>query len=182
MDVNQNTDLKQSSLNPVPANQKNFINLVLRKFLKASKNTGFFPRDFTTNLSCVWNFFLYNKKATKTNNTTVSIGNELNDIQSWSKNFCSMFLFSFRKYLRIFKKWEHLRKEKTLTYAGRVRKKLHMWHVSSYSYAVSENITLSNKAFLILLMPAFFCNKSAFFGQNSAFTQSNIVRVVLKIF
>ena len=38
------------------------------------------------------------------------------------------------------------------------------------------------RAFLILLMPAFFCKKSAFSGKNSTFTQSNSVRAVLKIF
>ena len=37
--------------------------------------------------------------------------------------------------------------------------------------------------FLILLMPAFFFQKkTAFFGKNSTFTQSNSVRAVLEIF
>ena len=47
------------------------------------------------------------------------------------------------------------------------------WHVSTYPYVVSENIPFSTKAFLILLMSAFFCKEIAFFDQNSTFTHSN---------
>ena len=53
---------------------------------------------------------------------------------------------------------------------------------SSQSYVVSENIPISTKALLILLMSEGFCNKIAFFAQNSTFTQSNSGRAVLKIF
>ena len=38
--------------------------------------------------------------------------------------------------------------------------------------------TFSTKAFLILLMSAFSCKKSAFFRKNSTFTQSKSVRAV----
>ena len=47
---------------------------------------------------------------------------------------------------------------------------------------VPENIPFSAKELLIFLMSEFFCKKSAFFGQNSTFTQSNSVRPVLEIF
>ena len=40
----------------------------------------------------------------------------------------------------------------------------------------------STKAFLILMMSAFFWIKSGFFGQHSTFTQSNNVRAELEIF
>ena len=53
--------------------------------------------------------------------------------------------------------------------------KLEIWHVSTNTYVVSENIPFSTKAVLILLM-------SVFFGQNSTFTQSNSERAVLEIF
>ena len=46
---------------------------------------------------------------------------------------------------------------------------------------VPENIPFSAKELLIFLMSEFFCKKSAFFGQNSTFTQSNSVRPVLEI-
>ena len=42
--------------------------------------------------------------------------------------------------------------------------------------------TFSYETLLILLMSAFFCKKSAFFGQNSTFTQSNIVRVCYRFY
>ena len=48
-------------------------------------------------------------------------------------------------------------------------------------YVVSENIPFGTKTLLILLISTFFCKKSAFFGKNSTFTQSNIVRAVLEI-
>ena len=54
------------------------------------------------------------------------------------------------------------------------RKYTHMNEVS--------DIPFSTKVVLILLMSAFFCKKSAFFGKNSTFTQSNIVRAILEIF
>ena len=38
------------------------------------------------------------------------------------------------------------------------------------------------KALLILLMSAFICKKSTFFGKDSTFTQSNSVRAMLEIF
>ena len=57
-----------------------------------------------------------------------------------------------------------------------------IWHESTHTYAVSENMPFSTKAPLILLMPEFFDKKSAFFGKNSTFTQSNSVRAVLQIF
>ena len=56
------------------------------------------------------------------------------------------------------------------------------WYVTAHTYVVSENILFSTKFFLILLMSAFRCIKRAFFGKNSAFTQSNSVRAVLEIF
>ena len=43
-------------------------------------------------------------------------------------------------------------------------------------------LPFSTKALLILLMLAFFLQKSAFFGKNSTFTRSNSVRAVLEIF
>ena len=50
------------------------------------------------------------------------------------------------------------------------------------SYSIRGSIPFSTKALLILMISAFFDNKSEFFGKNSAFTQSNSVRVVLEIF
>ena len=47
---------------------------------------------------------------------------------------------------------------------------------------LSENISFSTKARLILLMPAFFYKESAVFGKYSTFTQGNSVRAVLEIF
>ena len=55
-------------------------------------------------------------------------------------------------------------------------------HKDTHTYVVSENIPFSTKAVLILLMSAVFLQKIAFFGENSIFTQSNIVRAVLEIF
>ena len=49
-------------------------------------------------------------------------------------------------------------------------------------YLSSKCMSFSTKALLILLMSAFFCKKSAIFGQNSTFTLCNSVRAVLKIF
>ena len=57
----------------------------------------------------------------------------------------------------------------------RIMLKLEIWHVSTNTYVVSENIPFSTKAVLILLM-------SIFFGQNSTFTQSNSERAALEIF
>ena len=61
---------------------------------------------------------------------------------------------------------------------------IYFWYlVRKYThYLISENIAFSVKAFLILLMSAFFCKKSEFFGKNGTFTQINSVRAVLKIF
>ena len=59
--------------------------------------------------------------------------------------------------------------------------KLQISHVRTNKYLVSENIPFSTKVLLILLMLAFFCNKLAFFGQNSTFTQSYSVRVTFEI-
>ena len=58
---------------------------------------------------------------------------------------------------------------------------LQIWHIRTDKYLVSENIPFSTKVLLILLMLAFFCNKLAFFGQNSTFTQSYSVRVAFEI-
>ena len=43
--------------------------------------------------------------------------------------------------------------------------KLQIWHVKTHTYLVSENIPFSAKVLLILLMSAFFWNKSAFFAK-----------------
>ena len=59
---------------------------------------------------------------------------------------------------------------------------LEIWYVSTHTYVVSEKISFSTKALLILLMSVFFCQKSTFFGKNNTFTQSNSVRAVLEIF
>ena len=60
--------------------------------------------------------------------------------------------------------------------------KLQIWHVSTHSHVVSENTPISTKAPLILLISALFCKKSAFFGKNNTFTQTNSMRAVLEIF
>ena len=52
----------------------------------------------------------------------------------------------------------------------------------SSAHTFLENKPLSTKTFLILLMSAIFSKKSAFFVENSTFTQSNSVRAVLEIF
>ena len=57
-----------------------------------------------------------------------------------------------------------------------------MWYVSTHTYVVSENIPCSTKAFLILLISAFFCKKSTFFEKNSTFTENDSVIAVLEIF
>ena len=58
-----------------------------------------------------------------------------------------------------------------------------IWRLeSTHTYVVSEIIPFSIKVLLIFLMSAVFCKGSAFYGQNSTFTQSNSVRVVLEIF
>ena len=54
--------------------------------------------------------------------------------------------------------------------------------ITANTYVVSENMPVSFKALLILLISAFFCKKSVFFGQDSTFTQSNSVRAVTEIF
>ena len=58
-----------------------------------------------------------------------------------------------------------------------VRLMLEITHICSF-----RNIPFSTKVALILLMSALFCKKSAFFGKNSTFTQSNGVRAMLEIF
>ena len=59
---------------------------------------------------------------------------------------------------------------------------LETWHVGTYKHLVSENIPFRTKAPLLLLISASFCKKSAFFGKNSTFTQSNNVTAALEIF
>ena len=59
---------------------------------------------------------------------------------------------------------------------GKINKKLKAWYVSKHTYVVSENMPVSTKILLILLMSAFF------FGKVSTFTQSSGVRAVLEIF
>ena len=59
---------------------------------------------------------------------------------------------------------------------------IEIWHVITHPHVVSENIPFCTKALLLLLMSAFFCKKSAFWGYSSAFTQSNSVRAVLEVF
>ena len=54
--------------------------------------------------------------------------------------------------------------------------KLGIWHLSTDPYVILEDIPFSIKTLLILLMSAFICEKLAFFGQNSTFTESNNVR------
>ena len=56
------------------------------------------------------------------------------------------------------------------------------WHVSTHTYVVTENIPFITNPLLTLLTSAFFSKKSAFYGQNSTFTRSNIVRAVLRVF
>ena len=67
-----------------------------------------------------------------------------------------------------------------------IRVMLESWNLVrkyTYTYVVSENMPFGTKAFLILLMLTFFLQKiSVFFGNDSTFTQSSIVRTVLKIF
>ena len=53
---------------------------------------------------------------------------------------------------------------------------------NTHTCAALENITFSTKALLILLMSVFFLQKSAFFGKNSTFSQSNSLRAVFEIF
>ena len=52
--------------------------------------------------------------------------------------------------------------------------KLEIWNVSKHTYVVWENMPFSTKTHLNLLM-------SAFFVKDSTATQSNRMRVVLKI-
>ena len=55
---------------------------------------------------------------------------------------------------------------------------LEIWNAN----VVSEKIPSSTKALLILLISAIVLQKISIFCQNSIFTQSNSVRVVLAIF
>ena len=57
-----------------------------------------------------------------------------------------------------------------------------IWYINTHTHIVSENVHSSTKTPIILLISAFFLQKSAFFGKNSTFTQSNSMRVVLEIF
>ena len=59
---------------------------------------------------------------------------------------------------------------------------LEMWCVSTNTEVVSENISFSTKAPLILLMSAFLAKIQHFFGDNTTFIQSNSARAVLEIF
>ena len=59
---------------------------------------------------------------------------------------------------------------------------LEMWCVSTNTEVVSENISFSTKAPLILLMSAFLVKIQHFFGDNTTFIQSNSARAVLEIF
>ena len=60
---------------------------------------------------------------------------------------------------------------------------LETWYINTNTYEVLENIPLSTKTLLLLLMPAFFFDKkTAFSAKNSTFTQRNNVRAVLEIF
>ena len=62
---------------------------------------------------------------------------------------------------------------------------LDIWNlIRKYSHipAVSENIRCGTKGDLMLLIAAYFCNKSALFDENSTFTQQNNMRAVLEIF
>ena len=54
-----------------------------------------------------------------------------------------------------------------------VCKYAHLWSFRKYFF--------STKTFLILLMLAVFCKKTAFLGKNSTFTQRNSARTVLEI-
>ena len=52
--------------------------------------------------------------------------------------------------------------------------------VNTHTYIVSENITVSTKTLLTLLMPTFFAkNQRFFFGKISTFSQSDSIRAVL---
>ena len=50
-----------------------------------------------------------------------------------------------------------------MNFAMIIPKKLEIWYVSTDTYVASENIPLSTKAFLILLMSAFFLQKMFYF-------------------
>ena len=95
-----------------------------------------------------------------------------------SKNF--LLIFSFNPNLGglfrgSFKGEEERYKITTCLKLVRIMLKLEIWHVSTNTYVVSENIPFSTKAVLILLM-------SIFFAQNSTFTQSNSERAALEVF
>ena len=55
------------------------------------------------------------------------------------------------------------------------------WYASTHTCVVLEIYPFVT-SLLILLMSAFFCKRSAFFGQHSTFTYSNSVTAVLEIF
>ena len=64
----------------------------------------------------------------------------------------------------------------------RIMLETEIWHASTHTWVVSENIPFSTKTLSNLLMLAFFSKKSAFFGQNNTSTQNNSVRAVLEMF
>ena len=51
-----------------------------------------------------------------------------------------------------------------MNFAMIIPKKLEIWYVSTDTYVASENIPLSTKALLILLMSAFFFAKNVLFS------------------
>ena len=52
-----------------------------------------------------------------------------------------------------------------------IRKLCYKLETYTHVYVALENIPISTKTLLILLMSAFFCKNSAFFGENGTFTQ-----------
>ena len=57
-----------------------------------------------------------------------------------------------------------------------------MCYVSTNPYLVSQNIPVSTKTLLILMMLAFSHKNLAFFCINSTLTRSNSVKALLEIF
>ena len=56
-----------------------------------------------------------------------------------------------------------------------------IWYVSTHTYVVSENISLSTKTTLTLLMSAFFAKNQHLFIKNNTFTQGISMRAEFEI-
>ena len=110
-----------------------------------------------------------------------SIGNIL--VSKALKTICITLTLIWMGFLGVyFEVWGGITFPRLCLKLVRIMLETSNWHWSTQTYLISKNIPFSTKLLLILLMSAFFLQKSGFFSQNSTFTQCNSVRAVLEIF